>query len=232
MSELHSKIFSSRPVLDAHLAQDVVEALKNSLAQRGQAILVVSGGSTPVHFFQTLSRQSLDWEKVVVTLADDRWVEPNHSDSNEKLVRENLLVNEACAARFLPLKNDADTPQAGEEKLEPTLQTLGKFSVVILGMGADGHTASLFPGARALDAGLDLDSGNNCIAVTPLNAPHDRMSMTLPRLLDTEHLIVHITGGEKKTVFERAEAVNDPQSLPMSAVIHQDRVPVTLYWAE
>jgi 6-phosphogluconolactonase len=232
MSELHSKLFSSRPVLDAHLAQDVVDALKQALAQRGQAILVVSGGSTPVHFFQILSRQSLDWGKVVITLADDRWVEPGHSDSNEKLVRENLLVNEASAARFLPLKNDADTPQAGEKKLESTLQTLGKFSVVILGMGADGHTASLFPGASALLEGLDLESGRSCIGVTPLTAPYGRMSLTLPRLLDTNHLIVHITGGEKKAVFERADAVNDPQSLPISAVIHQDRVPVTLYWAE
>lgn len=231
MNEPELKAFSTRTALDSQLAQDVAGLLGEAIADKGQGVLVVSGGSTPVHFFQALSRQGLPWEKVVVTLADDRWVPPTHEDSNEKLVRENLLINEARAARFLPLKNDARTPQQGEQKLASLLDALGRFAVVILGMGGDGHTASLFPGTEALAKGLDLESGKNCIGVTPLNAPHARMSLTLPRLLDTDHLIIHITGDQKKTVLEQAQEKCDPQRWPVSAVLHQDRIPVDIYWA-
>lgn len=232
MSELESRTFSSRPELDEELARNVAAALEESIVRRGQGILVVSGGSTPLHFFHSLSRQDLPWEKVVVTLADDRWLAPDHRDSNEKLVRENLLINQARGARFLPLKNDAATPQEGADKLDALLKTLGRFSVVILGMGSDGHTASLFPGATALAEGLNMDSGKDCIGVEPLTAPHLRMSLTLPRLLNTEHLIIHITGDEKKAILEKARGDNDPDKTPISAVLNQGLVPVTLYWAE
>jgi len=232
MSELESRTFSSRPELDEELARNVAAALEESIVRRGQGILVVSGGSTPLHFFHSLSRQDLPWEKVVVTLADDRWLAPDHRDSNEKLVREHLLINQARGARFLPLKNDAATPQEGADKLDALLKTLGRFSVVILGMGSDGHTASLFPGATALAEGLNMDSGKDCIGVEPLTAPHLRMSLTLPRLLNTEHLIIHITGDEKKAILEKARGDNDPDKTPISAVLNQGLVPVTLYWAE
>jgi 6-phosphogluconolactonase len=98
-------------------------------------------------------------------------------------------------------------------------------------MGDDGHTASLFPGAEALPAGLALDSGRSCIAVTPTAAPHERISMTLPRLLNTERLIVHISGQNKQKVLEQANAGNNVEELPIRAILQQTQVPATVFWA-
>jgi 6-phosphogluconolactonase len=182
-------------------------------------------------FFHQLSQQALDWSKVTVTLADERWVDNDHQDSNEKLVRENLLINEAHCAQFLSLKNSAQTAVEGEAALEAELAEYGQFTVVILGMGDDGHTASLFPGATALAAGLDLDSGRSCIAVMPTAAPHERISMTLPRLLNTERLIIHISGENKQKVLDQAQAGNNAEELPIRSVLQQSQVPVTVYWA-
>ena len=141
---LNIKEFENTSALDIALADEVAMYLKQSIDQQGSASLVVSGGRTPLGFFHTLSQQSLDWSKVVVTLADERWVEADHKDSNEKLVRENLLINNANQAQFLALKNTAETAGEGCAELEKALASLNEFSVVILGMGDDGHTASLF----------------------------------------------------------------------------------------
>lgn len=232
MSDLSVQSFASRALLDSQLATDVASALATAVANKGEAFLVVSGGSTPLHFFAELSKKKLPWEKISITLADERWVPADHPDSNEKLLRDTLLINEAVNARFIPLKNTAADARDGEAELEKALAELPTFDVVILGMGADGHTASLFPGAEALAEGLDVRSEKSCIAVQPLTAPHQRMSLTLPRLLNTEQLIIHITGNEKKAVLNKAGKDNDPESLPIAAVLNQRQVAVTLYWSE
>lgn len=223
--------FENASALDMALADEVSTRLRAAIESQGSASLVVSGGRTPLGFFHGLSQQVLDWSKVTVSLADERWVDNDHQDSNEKLVRENLLINEACCAQFLALKNAADTALAGAAETEGALSSFGKFTVVILGMGDDGHTASLFPGAVALDAGLDLNSGRSCLAVTPTAAPHERISLTLPRLLDTEYLVIHISGANKQKVLEQAQAGQDVKALPIRAILQQTVVPVTVFWA-
>jgi 6-phosphogluconolactonase len=228
---LQLKQFENTSVLDATLADEVSQRLRQAIATEGKASLVLSGGRTPMGFFHQLSQQSLDWSKVVVTLADERWVENDDKDSNEKLVRENLLINEAQNAQFLALKNASETAVDGESELEAELADFGQFTVVILGMGDDGHTASLFPEAVALEAGLDMSSGRNCIAVTPTAAPHERMSLTLPRLLDSQCLIIHISGANKHKVLEQALAGEDAKQLPIRAILQQSVVPVTVFWA-
>jgi 6-phosphogluconolactonase len=225
------KQFENTSALDMSLADEVSDRLRKSIQDQGQASLVLSGGRTPMGFFHQLSQQVLDWSKVTVTLADERWVNNDHNDSNEKLVKENLLINEAYSAKFLSLKNSAETAVAGEAELEAELSKYGQFTVVILGMGDDGHTASLFPDAEALPAGLALDSGRSCIAVTPTAAPHERISMTLPRLLNTERLIVHISGQNKQKVLEQANAGNNVEELPIRAILQQTQVPATVFWA-
>ena len=229
MSELLE--FENASALDIALSEKVAGLLGASIAAKGSASLVVSGGRTPMGFFHLLSQQILDWSKVTVLLADERWVDADHADSNEKLVRENLLINEASQASYLPLKNAADQAVDGEAECAQALAELGTFTVLILGMGDDGHTASLFPGAEALPAGLALDSGRSCIAVTPTAAPHERISMTLPRLLNTERLIVHISGQNKQKVLEQANAGNNVEELPIRAILQQTQVPATVYWA-
>lgn len=223
--------FENTSALDIALADEVSGRLQTAIKLQGSASLIVSGGRTPLGFFHRLSQQSLDWSKVLVSLADERWVDSNHQDSNEKLVRENLLINHAAQAQFLPLKNNADTAVSGQQQLEQVLSDMGKFTVVILGMGDDGHTASLFPGAAALGAGLAMDSGRRCVAVTPLVASHERISLTLPCLLNSEYLVVHISGANKQKVLQEAQGGTDITALPIRAVLQQKHSPVSVFWA-
>ena len=224
--------FENTSALDAELVKKVVDLLAMAIEHHGSASLVVSGGRTPKGFFHLLSQELLEWSKITVTLADERWVDAEHKDSNEKLVQENLLINEAYAARFVALKTPASSASSGEESIGQDLSKIGRFTVVILGMGDDGHTASLFPGSKTLSAGLDMESGRPCLAVQPLDAPHERMSMTLPRLLDSEQIIVHVSGENKGKVLAMADSGADPLELPIRAVLQQTKTPVVVYWAK
>jgi 6-phosphogluconolactonase len=224
--------FENPSALDAALVSKVIKLLMRAIKERGTASLVVSGGRTPVAFFHLLSQQVLDWSKVVVTLADERWVEVDHSDSNEKLVRENLLINEAHTATFIPLKNTAIDAVTGEVRAASDIEPIGQFTLVILGMGADGHTASLFPGAETLALGLDMNSGRTAIAVTPPAAPHQRMSLTLPRLLNSQQIIIHISGAGKQNVLQAAQAGNDIAELPVRAILNQQVAPLSIFWSK
>jgi 6-phosphogluconolactonase len=224
--------YENTSALDIELAEKVAGLLADDIAVKGKASLVVSGGRTPMGFFQLLSQQMLDWHSVKVTLADERWVNNEHKDSNEKLVRENLLINEARHADFVPLKTAADNALEGEVETELALAAIGQFTVVILGMGDDGHTASLFPGAEALPLGLAMDSGRTAIAVTPTEAPHQRISLTLPRLLNSRQLIIHISGAGKQSVLQAAQAGDDVAELPIRAILNQQAAPLSIYWAK
>ena len=224
--------FENTSALDIALAEKVAAMLTADIESSGTGSLVVSGGRTPMGFFHLLSQQQLDWSAVTITLADERWVDNQHKDSNEKLVRENLLINEAHRASFIALKNSAADATDGEADLEHALASVGPFTVVILGMGDDGHTASLFPGAEALALGLDMNSGRTAIAVTPTEAPHQRISMTLPRLLDSKQIIIHISGAGKQAVLQAAHAGEDIAELPIRAILNQQAAPLSIYWAK
>lgn len=232
MSNLITRVFESKKELDKRLAKDAARILGDAVEAKGEATLVVSGGSTPLRFFSFLCEQEVQWSKVTVLLADERWVEPDSYESNELLVRKHLLVKAASSARFIPFKTSHDNPFDALPQLDGVLSMLGSFDLVILGMGADGHTASLFSDSGTIDQGLDMDSGRQCIGVNPFAAPHKRISMTLPRLLDSKQIIVHITGDEKKAVLEEARKKNNPLILPIAAVLNQDQTPVAVYWAE
>lgn len=232
MSEWHR--FSSRADLDQGLAAFAAQTLAQAIESRGHGYLVVSGGSTPMGFFKELSlNSSLDWSKVTVTLADERWVAADHADSNEALVRQNLLQNAACSARFASLYSDDDTPEAGVALLDAEFSALPTFDLVILGMGGDAHTASLFPNTPALIQGLDPQSPHALIAVHPATAPHARISMTLSRLLRTQNLVLHITGTNKAEVFEQAIAPESHATdMPIRAVALQQQTPLQVYYAD
>jgi len=224
--------FENTSALDIELAEKVAALLAADIQARGKASLVVSGGRTPMGFFHLLSQQLLDWSSVTVTLADERWVDADHQDSNEKLVRENLLINEAHQAQFISLKSAAENAVDAESECEQALASAGQFTVVILGMGDDGHTASLFPGTEALALGLDMNSGRTAIAVTPTAAPHQRMSMTLPRLLNAGQVIIHISGSSKQDVLLAAQNGDTAAELPIRAILGQQVAPLSVYWAK
>ena len=226
--------FDSRETLDQELARFAAQTLAEAIETRGHGYLVVSGGSTPIGFFQTLSQnQTLDWSKVTVTLADERWVAPDHADSNEALVYENLLQNAAASVQFASLYSGDETPEIGAATLDAKFSALPTFDLVILGMGGDAHTASLFPNTPALTQGLDPQSPHALIAVHPTTAPHARISMTLARLLRTQNLVLHITGANKSEVFEQAIAPESHAAdMPIRAVALQQQTPLQIYYAD
>ncbi len=222
--------YSDRHTLAAALAGQVADDLRTAIAERGAASLVVSGGSTPQPFFAGLSRESLGWDQVTVTLADERWVPTEHEASNERLVRRTLITGKASKATLIGLKTPEETPEQGRKPCEQALAAISRpFDVVVLGMGGDGHTASLFPDAPELPAGLDLTSEDTCLAVRPPDAPHPRMSLTLKALLDSRRLILHITGEQKWQVYQRALQHGQAEELPIRAVLRSGRVEV--WWA-
>jgi len=191
-----------------------------------------AGGSTPVELFERLSELDIPWSDVVITLVDERWVEPEAEDSNEHLVRTHLLKNRAAAATFVGMKNPAATAGAGEAECAQQAQKIPRpFTVLILGMGGDGHTASLFPGAKKLAAATDMNSGKLCMGIAPLTAPHERMTLTLPAILDAGHIFLHITSLEKQNVLEKAMEEGPPEEMPIRFILRQQTTPVSIYWA-
>ena len=224
--------FADQQALCRKLSQRICAALQKAIAARGKAIFVVSGGSTPVPLFAALSEISMEWDRVFITLADERWVETGDRDSNEALVREHLLCNQARDAHFHGLKNSHASAVDGEKECGEELALLPRpFDIVILGMGPDGHTASLFPGAARLSDALDMGSGRLCMAMTPVSAPHDRMTLTLPALLDSHQIYLHLSGREKRDVYERALGGYSVEKMPIRGVLGQHTVPVDVCWA-
>lgn len=222
--------FESVDELNTTFAKNISVLLEAGIQQNGRASLVVSGGRTPMAMFAALSNTDLDWEKVDVTLADERWVDNNDAASNEKLVCENLLVNRAAKANFVGLKTADEDAVDGVKECTSRINAMQTpFDVLILGMGEDGHTASLFPCSEQLQAGLDMASGAQCIAVQPTTAPNQRMSLTLPALLSSKKIYLHLTGEAKKRVLQDALDGNDESSMPIRAVLN--RADVELVWA-
>lgn len=217
--------FESSAELDAALATHIAQRLDEDVQRRGRASLAVSGGSTPVGMFRHLAGQRLDWSRVWITLVDERCVAIDSPDSNERLVRAELLQQHAAAARFLGLAGACDH---GLEQLQQQLAALPRpFSAVVLGMGTDGHTASWFPRATNL-AGL-LDPANPAAAATtdPVTAPHRRITLTLPAVLDSRELLLHITGAKKRELLQSAVE----KDLPVAAILLQKTTPATIWWA-
>ena len=215
MSDWHA--FPDRESLDEALAAYVVSRLQQGITERGTAHLVVSGGSTPINLFSILADADVEWGRVVVLLADERWVQVDHEDSNERLVRQTLLTGKAKSAQFWSLLPSPDDEITNISGLTSLLRSLPRFDVVLLGMGEDAHTASLFPCSTALREGLTTEQG--ALITRPRNAPHQRVSMSKRRLQATEHGVIHIVGERKKTVLEMASKSKDETRYPISAFL-------------
>ncbi len=213
------------------LASAVEQNLREAIGDLGRASLVVSGGSTPLPFFKALSQADLDWSSVDVTLADERWVPESHEDSNASFVKEHFLVGPAAAARFFPLYRD-NTPAYALADIEQVLGAMCQpFSVVILGMGGDGHTASLFPQTPGLDAALSLDCSAMLAILKPASVPQTRITLTRAALLKSRYRYVHITGQAKRDVLEAALAPDVKKPLPIASFFEKHLPPVSVYWA-
>ena len=224
---MHS--FVNRAALAKALARDTAAALKARLEIQVETLLAVSGGSTPGLFFAELSKTELDWSRVIVTLVDERWVPTESSRSNAALVRRSLLINNASAARFLPLFNGADSPEAGRAVLQDELAALPlSLAVAILGMGEDGHTASFFPGGDNLAAALNPAEGQRVETMHAPGAGEPRITLTLPALITADLLVLHIEGVRKREVLDQALADGPVEAMPVRAVLRHDP---QIYWS-
>jgi 6-phosphogluconolactonase len=211
--------YASTAELAATAAEGLEAWLSAGLDARGRASLVATGGRSPGPVYDRLSQAPLDWGHVAVTLSDERQVDADSPNSNARVLRERLLVGPAAAAQFLPLTDYA----------EGVLRKLLPFDAVMLGMGEDGHIASLIPGSPVMAHAMDPD-GEALTAESPQgfgSPPVPRITLTLSALLQSRAIFLLIAGGAKRQVIERAEAGED---LPVRAILNQDRVPVRTLW--
>tara|TARA_R110001599_G_scaffold353459_2_gene592765 strand:- start:12713 stop:13387 length:675 start_codon:yes stop_codon:yes gene_type:complete len=217
--------FTSTAELDSALALHLAQRLKEDIAHYGDASLALSGGGTPVGMFKHLARCALDWSRVWLTLVDERCVTTDNPDSNERLLRDNLLQSHASQARFVSMAG------AGKDNMSAMNAQLSAiprpFSAVVLGMGNDGHTASWFPGVANLAELLDPENTAQVAMTEPLTAPHRRITLTLAAVLESREIIIHITGAEKKAVIEQAQE----RGYPVAAVLEQRATPASIWWA-
>ena len=207
------------------LADRVASELRAAITADGRASLAVPGGTTPGPVFDTLSAIRLDWEKVHVMLTDERWVPESSERSNTGLLRRRLFTGEAAAAHYLPLYAEAERPEERLDALQGALAPHLPLSVVLLGMGADMHTASIFPGADQLDAALNGDA--TLVAMRAPGAPETRITLSAKVLNDAMRRHIVIIGAEKRAALEKAQSL-DPQEAPVSAILKG----ATVHWAE
>lgn len=209
------------------LADRVAAELGKALVGRGQASLVVSGGRSPIAFLEALSRCELQWSSVQVSLADERWVEPSDPDSNEGLLRLHLLQNAAADAQLIGLYQGADTLEQAAERADGALEILNKpIDVLVLGMGNDGHTASLFPGSPLLAKGLDNTATDRCLPMLAPVDPKQRITMTYPLLASARVQCLSIQGTGKLETLRQAMRLDSSQ-MPIRAFLHS---PLEIYW--
>lgn len=227
--------FNDRNELIENLTQVFTHDLQQALELQASATLLLSGGSTPAPLYRRLSTAKLNWNQVNVALVDERWVDAESDASNERLLHENMLINNAADASFTGMKNDHQTPFAGMIECNARYATLpSPYTICLLGMGQDGHTASLFPEAEELTAALD--SKQYCAGIRAVKSEVtgdniERMTMTPWSILQSQRLILLITGTDKWVVFQRARQSGASADLPISFFIHQDNVPLEVYWA-
>ncbi|MBL4892433.1 MAG: 6-phosphogluconolactonase [Rhizobiaceae bacterium] len=225
-------VFDDREMLANALADQIAGELKMGLGLNGKASLAVSGGSTPVLFFKTSSKRDLDWANVTITLVDERWVDDSQDRSNAKLVKDFLLKNKAAAANFQPLYQEGMEPEEAIATIEEAVIPLLPFDAVVLGMGEDGHTASFFPSGDKLEAATDINANAIISTMQAKAAGEVRVTLTLAAILIANFLAVHLEGGKKQQVMERAMDGSEPASdLPIRHILRNYK-DVELFWSK
>jgi 6-phosphogluconolactonase len=230
--DMRVRRFLDSAALTEALAAEIVAALETALRAGRSASLVVSGGRSPAALFEQLSSVELDWRRVWIALTDERWTPTTSPDSNEHLVREHLLRNAAAKAGFIGMKNGAADPAGGAESSWSALAPLPRpFDYLLLGMGDDGHIASLFPDSPGLERALDPLLPPACVGMIAPLAPRARMSLNLSALLDSRRIGLLILGSGKWATYERAGADGPVADMPVRTLLRQRQVPLTVYWA-
>ena len=221
--------FPDRASAARALAAAAAERLRDGVEARGSASIVVSGGESPLTMFAQLRALPVPWEFVTVVPSDERWVAVEEAASNEGMIRRELLVGPASAAKLVSLHR-AGSASGALPALNASLASIGRpFDVVVLGVGADGHTASLFPDSP--DLAVALYSTDDVVAQQPPRLAQARVSLTPRALLDAREIALLFFGAEKRAVYERVRKPGSIAEYPLRAIMLQRSVRVTAYWA-
>ncbi len=218
--------YPDREMMYLALADTIAQQLSQAVHADGRATLSVPGGTTPGPVFDTLSGVDLGWAHVAVVLNDERWVPETSPRSNTALLRARLLKGAAAQARYLPLYADAPEPESALQVLSDAIAPHLPITVLLLGMGADMHTASLFPGADLLAQALAPDAP----ILLPMRAPgaaEPRITLTAPVLRDARHIHILIIGAEKRAALLKAQSL-PPIEAPVRAILDH----ATVHWAD
>ncbi len=221
--------YPDRETLMENIAEDVAELLAETIEAKGTATLAVPGGTTPAPFLRLLSQEDIEWENVRVMLTDERFVPETSERSNTRLLRETLLQGKAAAATLVPLYLEGDRPEEVLADLEAGVRAALPLDVCVLGMGADMHTASLFPGADRLAEALDTDAV--LLPMRAPDAPEPRITLTAPVLRAAAHIKVLITGPDKKTALEKALIEGPITEAPIRTILEAP-TEVEVYYAD
>lgn len=221
---IERRSYENMHALAAAFAGFAASILRNALMQSNTASLVVPGGQTPRNYLPALSRQALPWENIYITLSDERWVETQADASNERLIRHYFLKEMAEKARFIGLKTTHSHPSEALATVHERLSQLPRpFSLTVLGLGEDGHIASLFPGAA-----LNQVMPYLCQAAEPPVAPSPRISLTLQALARSRHIALVATGIAKRQLLDQLIRNPDP-SIPFVQLMQQSQFPITIF---
>lgn len=224
--------FSSQDALLELLSKSIINQLQDAIDKKGKASLIVSGGSTPKPLFKKLSEASLAWEKVSIGLCDERWIPSSDENSNENLVKTYLIQGEASKATFIGMYNEElDVEMAEKWCTQKMKEALFPFDVIVLGMGNDAHTASLFPDNVKLEKAFGLENEDLCIAIEPATAPYMRMSLTRSAILSAKYIYLHFEGEEKLAVYGDVITGDDMYKMPIRSVLNQDTKDIEVYYA-
>lgn len=218
--------YPDREMLSLSLADRIGSQLAQHLRANDRASLCLSGGTSPIQIYETLSGADLDWDRVTVFLNDERWVDGDHMRSNSRLLRRHLLKDKAASVDYIDLFTGDDTPDLAAPALAERLVPYLPITVLLLGMGNDMHTASLFPGGDSLAAALAPDAPA-VMAMRAEGAGEPRITLTRPALAGAINIHILITGPEKREALERAQKL-DPVEAPVRAFLDL----ATVHWAD
>ena len=226
MDLLQRRSFPNIDSLSQSLAQYAESALQTILSRRQHATLAVPGGNTPRHYLPELAKCALPWDRITITLSDERWVDVDDEQSNERMIKQYLVNRLPANTRFSGLKTDHADPSAAVETVHRRLASLPlPLSLALLGLGEDGHIASLFPGMNP-----DLLVSHHCVAATPPVAPSPRISLSLALLAQSERIALVVTGKTKRRLLDRVHEKPNP-ALPIVWLLQRTSSPVMVFEA-
>jgi 6-phosphogluconolactonase len=224
--------FSDNVQLVEVLGARICEILNAGIQRSGRASMAVSGGSTPADLYRALALQALHWDRVTISLVDERWVDAEHPDSNARMVNETLLQNRGRQAQLIAMKTCHEDAEQAVPQLHVLLRdTILPLDLVILGMGLDGHTASWLPGAAGLGSALDENNQVLVCALHPEHGKYARMSLTRNAVIGARHRFLYIRGTDKRTVLNQALLPGSTHALPVRAVLHDSLHSTEVFYA-